>query len=522
MKTKYFYPLLLVLIATFSFSSCNDFLETTPTDFISPENYFNTETDGDYAIAGVYNSLYNLYRDAFKGSFSSNTDENVFIRMSGEELIQKTMNATSSPVETLWNKLYLGVYRADFFLENVDKLNVTDEKKNAFRAEARFVRGFLYYHLTMLYGDVPLRLHTLNSPMNTQIARSPRAEVFDTICSDMNYAVDHLYTYTKQKGAPIRVCKEAAIGILGRVYLSMAGVLQKPEYYSKARDLLLPLVQSKVIKLNPDYTQIWKNISADAFDHVTKEVMFDIECNADPNKFLYYGWASASSPAAPAGGTYNLDFWRVTITLWQYYQSDKNDVRYTWNICDYSYDNANVMVAKAAYTTNGSNAYLRNPGKFRRDWETVVPRDQSRNGSNFPVLRYADVLLMLGEAENEVNGPTDLAFACLDSVRSRSKAFKYSALPVRPTKDEYKQIMIQERARELCFESTTRYYDLLRWGILIDKFTEVGNTFKLLGGTTGASYANTLYFVVKPYQLLFPIPQSEIQLNKLMTQNPQY
>ncbi len=520
MKTKHIYAILLVLITTFS--SCSDFLETTPTDFISPENYYNTEADGDNAIAGVYFSLYNLYKDALKTSFSSNTDENVFVRMNGEELVQKTMNASSAPVNILWSKLYLGIHRANFFLENVDRLNVTEEKKNAFRAEARFVRGYLYYHLTMLFGDVPLRLQALNSPMNTKIARSPRAEVFDTICSDMNYAVDHLYTYSNQKGAPIRVCKEAAIGILGRVYLSMAGILDKPEYYSKARDLLLPLVESKVIKLNPDYTQIWKNISADAFDHGSKEVMFDVEFNADPYKWLYAGWASSSSPAAPAGGTYNLDWWRVTITLWQYYQSDIKDVRYTWNICDYYYNSTNVLTPKTAYTSTGSNASDRNPGKFRRDWETAVPRDAQKNGSNFPVLRYADVLLMLGEAENEVNGPTDLAFACLDSVRSRSKAFKYSELPVRPTKEEYKQIMIQERARELCFESTTRYYDLLRWGILIDKFTEVGNTFKSLGGSNGNTYANALYYVVKPYHQLFPIPQAEIQLNPLMPQNPQY
>jgi hypothetical protein len=62
----------------------------------------------------------------------------------------------------------------------------------------------------------------------------------------------------------------------------------------------------------------------------------------------------------------------------------------------------------------------------------------------------------------------------------------------------------------------------LRWGILIDKFREVGDTFKLLGGTNGNTYANALYYVVKPYHLLFPIPQSEIQLNPLMTQNPNY
>ena len=520
MKTKYRISEFILLISILLLSSCNDFLNTTPTDFVSPENYFKTETDGDRAIAGVYLSVNDLYKDAFKNMFSATTDETVYTRLGGEQLQEKTMNATTTNVYTIWYKLYNGIYRANFFLENVDRINVPDDKKNAFKAEARFLRGYYYYHLAMLFGDVPLRWKAIDSPVNTQIARSPRAEVFDSVCSDMNYAINNLYTYTAQKGAPVRACKEAATGMLGRVYLSMAGVLQKPEYFAKARDLLLPLVQSNVIHLNPDYTQIWKNISADAYDHVSKEIMFDCEFSADPYKYIYYGWGSNVTPAAPVGTLTNPnDWWRVTITLWQYYQSDKNDVRYTWNICDYSGD---TKVLKTAYTANGSNASDRNAGKFRRDWETSSTKDVQKNGENFPVLRYSDVLLMLSEAEFETNGVTDLALAGVDSVRSRAKAFKYSSKPVRPTADEFRTIIHEERSRELCFESTTRYYDLLRWGIIIDKFTEVGNTFKLLGGANGTLWANRLYFVFKPYQLLLPIPQVEMQLNPLMKQNPGY
>jgi hypothetical protein len=520
MKTKYRIQEMIVLISILFFSSCNDFLITTPSDFISPENYFNTEADGDRAIAGVYLSINDLYKDVFKNMFSANTDETVYTRLGGEQLQEKTFNATTTNVYTTWYKLYNGVYRANFFLQNVDKINVPDDKKNAFRAEARFLRGYYYYHLAMLFGDVPLRWKAIDSPINTQIARSPRAEVFDSVCSDMNYAINNLYTYSLQKGAPVRTCREAAIGMLGRVYLSMAGVLQKPEYFAKARDLLLPLVQSNVIHLNPDYTQIWKNISADAYDHVSREIMFDCEFNADPYKWLYYGWGSNVTPAAPIGVLTNPnDWWRVTTTLWQYYQSDTKDVRYTWNICDYSGD---TKVPKAAYTVNGSNATDRNAGKFRRDWETSTTKDAQKNGENFPVLRYSDVLLMLSEAEFETNGVTDLALAGVDSVRSRAKAFKYSSKPIRPTADEFRTIIHEERSRELCFESTTRYYDLIRWGIIIDKFTEVGNTMKLLGGANGVIWANRLYFVLKPYQLLFPIPQVEMQLNPLMKQNPGY
>lgn len=520
MKTKHIFLGLFLLITGLSLSSCNDFLNTVPTDFISPENFFKTEADGDRAIAGVYQDLNSLYSTEFKSTFSANTDETVYTRLGGEQMQEKTFNATTTTVYNTWYKLYLGVFRANFFLQNVDKLNVPDDKKNAFRAEARFLRGFYYYHLAMLYGDVPLRWKALDSPLNTQIARSPRAEVFDSVCSDMNYAVNNLYTYSAQKGAPIRACKEAAMGVLGRVYLSMAGMLGKPEYFAKAKDVLLPLVQSNVIHLNPDYTQIWKNISADAYDHVSKEIMFDVEFSADPYKYLYGGWASNVTPAAPTGSLTNPNDWyRITINFWQYFQSDTKDVRYTWNICDYSGD---TKIPKNAYTANGSNASDRNAGKFRRDWETSTTKDYNKNGANFPILRYSDVLLMLSEAEFETNGVTDLALASVDSVRSRAKAFKYSSRPIRPTADEFRTIIHEERSRELCFESTTRYYDLMRWGIILDKFTEVGNTFKLLGGNNGVLWANRLYYVFKPYQLLFPIPQVEMQLNPQMKQNPGY
>ena len=524
MKTKYIS--IFVLLAAFLLSACSDFLEVTPTDFVSPENYFNTEKEADMAIAGAYLKLNSLFGSPLKGSFSAVTDELAFTRLNGDAFMEKTYNSLTPAVSNLWNILYQGVYFSNFFLDNIDKVSVPEEKKNSLRAEARFLRGYYYYHLAMLWGDVPLRMKPINSPLNTSLARSPREVVFDSICADMEYATQHLYTYEKQKGAPVRISKEGAIGVLARVYLSVAGMLNKPEYYAKARDILIPLVESNVIKLNPDYTQIWKNISADAYDHVNKEILFDVDYNADATKYLYSGWAGNVSPASPNVSNealgYNLSWYSITINLWQYYQSDKNDVRYTWNISDGAINAAGVKVPYAAYTATGSNAFSRAAAKFRRDYEIVLPRDKNRNGSNFPILRYSDVLLMLSEAEFETNGVTDLALAGVDSVRSRAKAFKYSSLPVRPTPEEFKIIIQQERSRELCFEQPTRYYDLMRWGILIEKFTEVGNTFKTLGGTTGTNLANKLYFNIQPHMLLMPIPYSEIQMNPLVKQNPNW
>lgn len=521
MKTIYKY--IAALIVTVLISSCTAFLEVDPTDFVSPGNYFNTEKEADLAIAGVYLRLNTLYGGPFKGSLFATTDEVLYTRLAGNALLEKTHSASTTEIYNMWNLLYQGVYYANFFLENIDKVAISDEKKNSLRAEALFLRGYYYYHLTMLWGDVPLRLKAISSPLGTECARSTRADVFKQICEDMKYGTEHLYSYKDQKGAPVRVCQEAATGVLARVYLSMAGVLNKPEYYSKAREILFPLVEGGKMQLNPDYTQIWKNISADTYDHDYKEIMFDVDFVADATKYLYGGWAGSTSHAAPASDNeaagYNLDWYKVAVGLWNYYQSDTNDVRYTWNICDYRIELNGNRLAKPAYEANGSNVSERNAGKFRRDWEKDLPRDKNRNGSNFPILRYSDVLLMLAEAENEINGPTDLALWSLDLVRSRANAFTYSDLPDKPTTDEFKEIIKAERSRELCFESSTRYYDLIRWGDLLSRFGEMGDIYKGFNTKTSINYADKLYYALKPHMLLLPIPADEIQLNPLCTQN---
>ena len=540
MKTKHIYLSLFFLLTSFLFSFCSKFLEVTPTDFISPKNYFNTENDANFAIAGVYKNLNTLYGSFFKNSFSAPTDELAYSRLGADPMMEKTFNALTPTIETGWNQLYQGVYYANFFLKNIDKVSCSDTAKNSLRAEARFLRGYYYYHLTMLWGDVPLRMKPIDSPLNTAMARSPRSVVFDSICADMEYAIRKLYPYSQQK-TPVRICKEGAIGVLARVYLSRAGILHQPEYYAKARDILKPLVDSKVIKLNPDYTQIWKNISADAFDNTYKEILFDIEFSADPTKGLGSGWAGNVAPAAQrndnstigstAGCGYNIPFFCVTPTMWKYYQSSNVDVRREWNLNSQYYNGSGVLANYSTIAADGYNAIQRTASKFRRDWEVVLPKDKNTNGSNFPALRYSDVLLMLSEADFEANGGvvTDVALAGVDSVRSRAKATLFSKNAIRPTPDQFRTIIREERARELCFESTTRYYDLMRWGILIDKFAEVGNTLKTIPITTktysstdGPTIASRVYLNMMPYMLLFPIPYSEIQLNPLMTQNPNW
>ena len=136
---------------------------------------------------------------------------------------------------------------------------------------------------------------------------------------------------------------------------------------------------------------------------------------------------------------------------------------------------------------------------------------------NFPVLRYADVLLMIAEAENEVNnGPTPLAYKCIQAVRNRAHI---DPLPETLDVDEFRQAVKDERAMELCFEYTRRF-DLIRWGEYVKNMNELAPRAQRAENWTGGDkYSVYTYFQITDAYNYFPIPDSEMAVNKAITKN---
>jgi hypothetical protein len=132
------------------------------------------------------------------------------------------------------------------------------------------------------------------------------------------------------------------------------------------------------------------------------------------------------------------------------------------------------------------------------------------------MLRYSDVLLMLAEAENEATGPTTLAHECLNLVRRRAGLLDTTIA----SQDDFRTEVRNERARELCFEGL-RKPDLIRWGIFVQTMQEVADEFKA-HATSTYNYATQNAANVTDRHLLYPIPLSEMSLNKKMVQNPNW
>lgn len=519
-----------VLMVTSVTISCKKFLDTKPDDFVATEQYFNTEADLNYALGGVYASL------AQDGTFGRNIP--IELEMGNDEAHYNNRNnysnvpslydcqASTKIYADCWTALYQGIGRANLLLANIEKANASDSVKRYIRGEALFLRAFNYFQLVTRYGDVPLILEPTTQVNNPNYPRNASIDVYNKIIEDMKSA-DTLVRDITQIGNGSRVSKTTVEGILARVYLKMAGhplMLGLPAYDS-AKTYALKVINSGIHSLNPSYKQVFINHSQDLYDY--KESMWEIEfygnntpqgavppgsrfacqlamryAGTDPNPAIVYGYGSY----VPSGVLYNI---------YATYPSDT--LRRNWNMPEFTYS-ASTSPRTVTNYAPGTFTFERDCGKWKRDYETFIPKQRDWGPTNFPVLRYADVLLMAAESINEVDGPTTIALGYLNQVRSRALALRIFPSQA-STQAAFRKIIQDERARELCFEGL-RKFDLIRWGIFISRMDFTKNA--IANSTATSTNKNRFlggYFNVKLRDTLLPIPSAEISVNSLINQN---
>lgn len=211
------------------------------------------------------------------------------------------------------------------------------------------------------------------------------------------------------------------------------------------------------------------------------------------------------------GNGYGYGFYAATLILWDLF--DKNDKRRDLSIAPYWYD---VNDNKKTWTNK--QIVQRSCGKFRREWESSSMKDKSYTPENYPILRYGDVLLMLAEAENEAHqGPTDLAYECINEIRQRAGISKLEGLSY----TDFQQAVRDERARELCFESL-RKYDLVRWGIYVEAIHDkLGAATQDKRWATGNQFIGARDYAARTQEKhqFLPIPTKELDVNGKLEQN---
>jgi hypothetical protein len=427
---------LLTLCAGLLFSSCEKFLETKPSDTVIPEAYFNTEAEAEIALAGVYDILgkSNTYgRNLF---YDMDLADDAFAAQSTwvQEVSLYNYSPSDTKITDLWSLLYTGINRANILLENIDRVPIEEEKRNAIKGQALFLRAYYYFILTVNWGDVPLRLSSTKDVSDNNLPFSPYKEVYDQIVSDMEKAEGLVYPVSKYSNAG-RVSKSVVWGILARVNLKMATAPLND--ISRYEDVIT--WTEKVIaaghSLNPDYREVFKKMCRGEYD--TKETIWEVEFNrfnGTQNEEGSVGSINGIAAGANTPWGYSLGSKHATQQYFESFENDttinlggvvysfSKDMRRDWTISPFHYTtNGAGLPVKNLYNT--SQIYNRMDAKWRREYESIEIKFQGTTTINFPLLRFSDVYLMYAEAtaaSDYVYGSKPLAIQYLNIVRRRA------------------------------------------------------------------------------------------------------
>ena len=563
---KIFNKILVVSGLCAALSSCS-FLDVEP-QVICADTFYNTEKEVQYGLAGVYGVMSNeaLYGNYYSLMYSNIDDLCYFNRDQGSNLLQfQRHTAGTSQIYDMWVELYQGIRNANAFMEAVVLTNFDED--GAYYNEARFLRAYYHFLLAQAWGDVPLRKQAVTTHDAVMIAVTPQYDVLKWVAEEMEDCIE--LAHESLEDTPSRIAKTTVQGILARVYLFMAGESvkggDKAVLLANAMNHADAVIKSGKHQLNPDYAQIFKNMIMDQYDKQYRESMWEVDFLGDRSSAE--NWTNGrigdviglQSTGSTGFDTWNCNYsygqYDGSLKLWDlYWRTDRTedenelptvtDKRQEWNLPPYNYAGNDKQPPYGSGLTSGKSIVsidktpyvydnvstnqdplaapaIRNCGKYRREVEYEGHKSAKLlyTTINYPILRYSDVLLMFAEASNEINGVTQEAYDCVKAVRDRAgiKTNEMSAYD----KETFRELVRNERGRELCFESLRRY-DLVRWGIFVETMNEYvqwSNDERWVKNTK-AQRAASMGSYIKPMHVVLPIPSIELGVNDLLVQNP--
>ncbi|MFT4031498.1 MAG: RagB/SusD family nutrient uptake outer membrane protein [Siphonobacter sp.] len=477
MKIKSIIAVFILLL-----SSCGkSFVELTPEGSIPVSSYYQTESDIKAALTGAYGSLrtiYNNYWQFFEVP-SDNTQTFGESEAGYGPMDKLTYQATTTNVSTGWSNAYATIAYCNAILDNIDNVTMTDAAKAQYVGEAKFLRALMYFDLVRMFGGVPLVLKSITTEAEAYTyLRSTDTEVYTQIETDLTEAATGLpdsYTSTSDIG---RATSGAAKSLLGRVYI-------QEKKWSLAETVLAEVIASGNYQLLSDVA----NVFASGNDN-NAEIVFAVQYISGGyglgNSFSY-------SFAPQTSGTTIVSITAASSNIG------------TQDLYD-SFETGDVRKDMIGVFQNGSNVNIYYWTKKFVD-ATVTASNEGAN--DWPVIRYADVLLMYAEALNN-NGKTTEAINYINMTRTRAGLTALSGL----SQDDTQLALEKERRAELCYEGF-RWPDLIRWGKAISVMTDFKANYTYLDAAIQNMYINENV-------LLLPIPYREITLNPNLTQNPGY
>ncbi|MEO5888822.1 MAG: RagB/SusD family nutrient uptake outer membrane protein [Ferruginibacter sp.] len=493
-----------IMLCLFECSCKKDFLDKTDPTQVGTDVFYKDQAQLEQAVNGVYGQLQGVINDQWL--FNELPSDNTTIDFNPGDRGQApsieafefwTINSGTGNIDGMYINYYNALYNINNTLaklKNIETNTISDSIKAQFEGQLKFLRGYYYFELAQYFGDAVLITEPLDVPSKAwDYLRVPQADVYALIETDLKEAVSLLPVRYNNANTG-RVTKGAALSLLGKVYLTQ----KKYDEAIASLQQVLPLGYA----LLTNY--------ADVFDPQKKngpESIFEVQYQGGNDLGEWSSFIYTFAPRISKGA----------ITGWA--QSNPGG----WNI-----PTKDII---AAY----EDGDLRKDASIGLDFkspitDSVVPYIKKydhphtiygRTDDNWPVLRYSDVLLMLAEAINRKTGPTSEALGYLNQVRKRAGLDPLSGLSQQSFEDK----VLHERRIELAFENW-RWFDLKRTKTAdeLSLFLNAYGAKEKASPTTGRQgipYSQNDY-LFQPYEVLYPVPSNEIQVNNKLSQNSGY
>lgn len=545
------------LLATFAFTSCKkDFLERPPQQ-LSELTFWKNENDVYQVVMGVYAKLPGA-DGAFGTLYADGASDNAHAQYPWESFATDAssgaITSTITPELAGWD--YTGIRRANYFLDNADKVTAIDKALlDRYKAEVRFMRAFSYFNLLSRFGAVPL-IKNVVAIGDENIAQTPKAEVLKFVLDELD-AVSKVLPQSYAGGKPNekgRITKGAALALKARAYLYDGQWQQAADAASQVMGLgysLFKVTTADPLQANDKYTDLVS--FTDAADErkfrlglSSYEALFYQKNNGNAEvildqqhiKQIDVNPLNTLLPPGTIGGWSSVTPTQSLVDSYASYKTGdavaptdpakraalylakdpalaneyKNrDPRFYASIL---FENAPWYAVEDNYQfkwVEGAANMSQTGYNFRKMIDPSILREQVDNYSNVILIRYAEVLLTYAEAKNEVSGPDGSVYDALDAIRTRS------GMPVTDRakyadQSALRTLIRNERRVELALEGQ-RYMDIRRWKIAPQVMTTINNIKN--------SQAQQRIWNDKLY--LMPIPQSQIDLAKgVLKQNTGY
>lgn len=497
-------------------SSCkNNYLDLVPEDQPSGATFYQTEEQFRQALTAAYTPLRDLLvNDFYTAEMRSDNTHYEFLsnnRGTAYVFRENIADFLDEPRNAYVNAVYFHCYKsismANIVLDRTGSVNLSESARNDIEGQAKFLRAFNYFKLVRYFGGVPLFLHEVIKADDAFLARSTAEEVYQQIISDAQSAISQLNAPDKFPQSGLAT-KGAAIMLLGEVYMTQ-------KKYTEAVEQLNGLT-TMGYDLLPNYADVFSTANKNS-----KESIFEVQYQqglqgGQQSNFIY-----SFLPRCLNTGliTFGVATNNTGTGGWN---TPTSDIIAAYEVGDKRKD-ASIGIAEGSYNASLNfqlSAYKTIENYQAPDGKVGIPFikkylnphvDKNNTDDNWPIYRYADALLLLAEAQNE-GGNVASALEYLNKVRTRAGLTSITETNSSTLRD----IIGHERRVELAFENH-RWHDLVRTEQALPVMQHYGQEIK-----KQYSYLLPSAYQVQEFRLLYPIPQSEVELNPALTQNPGY